>query len=291
MSLKKLIKNIKQLSKKQISLDYLQKDEVEALIEEKIIDLVENLKFPKINNVMETIKELSISDVSIVRFGDGELQLMNGIDIPFQKASVKLANRLKEVLSSHNQNLLVGIPSFIYQSKNHLNDIPRNFWTLNGKKFRDTIKKFINPDNTYYAAEFTIAADAYKNFDKENYFSCLRQIWQGKNVIWIAGSNAIDKIEYNIFDNAASLEYLPCPSVNAFDDYDNILTQCKKIDKSGGGVLAISLGPTAKILAYDLALAGYRALDLGHVAKSYDWFMKGRTTLNMKDAIEFFGAD
>lgn len=234
MSLKKLIKNIKLLSKRQISLDYLQKDNVEALIEEKIIDLVENLNFPKINNVMETIRKLSTSDVSIVRFGDGELQLINGIDIPFQKASAKLASRLKEVLSSQNPNLLVGIPSYIYQSKNNLNDITRNFWTLNGKKFRDIIKRFINPDNTYYAAEFTIAADAYKNFDKENYFSCLKQIWQGKNVIWAAGSSIFDKIEYNIFDNAASLEYLPCPSINAFDDYDNILTQCKKIDKTGG---------------------------------------------------------
>ena len=37
----------------------------------------------------------------------------------------------------------------------------------------------------------------------------------------------------------------------------------------------IALGPTATILAYDLANAGYRALDLGHIDIEYEWVLMG----------------
>lgn len=36
-------------------------------------------------------------------------------------------------------------------------------------------------------------------------------------------------------------------------------------------LIIIVLGPTAKLLAYDLNKLGYRALDLGHMAKAYEW--------------------
>ena len=40
----------------------------------------------------------------------------------------------------------------------------------------------------------------------------------------------------------------------------------------------IALGPTATILAYDLAKAGYQALDIGHVDVEYEWFKMGATS-------------
>lgn len=38
-----------------------------------------------------------------------------------------------------------------------------------------------------------------------------------------------------------------------------------------GGVL-YALGPTATVLAYDLAKAGVQALDVGHINIEYEWF-------------------
>ena len=43
----------------------------------------------------------------------------------------------------------------------------------------------------------------------------------------------------------------------------------KKLPKDR--LILIVLGPTAKPLAYDLTKLGYRALDLGHMAKAYEW--------------------
>ena len=77
--------------------------------------------------------------------------------------------------------------------------------------------------------------------------------------------------------------------MDAFSEYKNLLEKCSEIPKSD--LVIIILGPTAKILAYDLALKGYQALDLGHVAKAYDWYMKNKLPQNMQQEAEFFQPD
>lgn len=41
--------------------------------------------------------------------------------------------------------------------------------------------------------------------------------------------------------------------------------------------MIVVLGPTATVLAYDLAKAGYQALDIGHLGKAYDWLKRKET--------------
>jgi hypothetical protein len=36
-------------------------------------------------------------------------------------------------------------------------------------------------------------------------------------------------------------------------------------------LILISLGPTATVLAYDLAKLGYWAIDIGHIDNEYEW--------------------
>jgi len=40
-------------------------------------------------------------------------------------------------------------------------------------------------------------------------------------------------------------------------------------------LILIALGPTATVLAYDLALIGYWAIDIGHVDLEYEWMKNG----------------
>ena len=40
-------------------------------------------------------------------------------------------------------------------------------------------------------------------------------------------------------------------------------------------LILIALGPTATVLAYDLAKEGYWAIDIGHLDLEYEWFLKG----------------
>lgn len=267
-------------------------EELNIIIENmkyELYDDIKNLKMPKIKSVEETLNDLVEQKASICRFGDGEFNLIDKKDIILQKTSEKLSKRLKEVLSSNNPRIFIGIPKIVYSNKDNVADISKNFWRKNGAEFRQKIEEHINFEQQYYSAEVSIAYSLYKNYDLKTYFENMKKLWQNRDLAIICGKTVFEKIDHNIFDIAKSVEYIYAPSVNAFEQYDEILSKAKQIDKNK--VVIIILGPTAKILAYDMAIEGYQALDLGHIAKSYDWYVKNKTTQNMKDAVDFFNPD
>lgn len=65
-----------------------------------------------IMNSEDTIKYVMQHDCSIARFGEGELELIlyKDKDLGFQKHSDGLAEKLKMVLNSNNERLLICIP-------------------------------------------------------------------------------------------------------------------------------------------------------------------------------------
>lgn len=65
-----------------------------------------------------------------------------------------------------------------------------------------------------------------------------------------------------------------CPAENAFDRYEEIYNEAVKQPKDK--LFLIALGPTASVLAYDLAMKGYQAIDIGHADLSYEWLLRGR---------------
>ena len=62
---------------------------------------------------------------------------------------------------------------------------------------------------------------------------------------------------------------------HAFEKYDEILNTLKKESKNT--LIIIALGPTATVLAYDLAKDGYQALDMGHFDIEYEWYLRNAT--------------
>lgn len=211
MSFKVFKKNIKYLCSHLLSKDILTVDILNDNIEEAVIESFGSQLYPNILNVSETLDMLISTNKSFVRFGDGEIELMSGKDIPFQTASFELSTMLKEVLCSNDDTIAIGIPGFIYKSKEKLNAIPRNFWRKTGGRFRKQIAPYFSNIRTYYAAETTIACDAYQDFNKQEFFDKFRKIWKDKDITIICGKTVFDKIEHNIFDNAQSVEYVYAP--------------------------------------------------------------------------------
>lgn len=222
------------------------------------------------------------------RFGDGEFLLMDERNIPYQLASKKLSKRLKEILSSNENNILIGIPSILYKSKQALFDWQKVFWRNNAKYCLEKLDKHINFENTYCAAELTLYTSYYKKMNFENYFDKLKSIWTNKDIAVISGDTIFENLQFNIFETAKTIEYQNAPLKNAFDEYDQILEEALKIEKNK--LIIIILGPTATVLAYDLALQGYQALDLGHVVKSYDWYKKS-IIFDEENVLTFFKPD
>lgn len=99
---------------------------------------------------------------------------------------------------------------------------------------------------------------------------------------------AFSSYKFNIFESAKELFYEIIPNKHAFGEYDKILSRLKAYDKS---VLHILMcGPTACVLADDLTKAGFRALDLGHLAKHYDWHKRG-IIMDAKALANFYAPD
>ena len=214
-------------------------------------------------NLDETIDMLINKEMSLARFGNGELDLINGGEEKFQKFSPKLQKRLKEVLSSSDPKIGIGLPINAYTKNKN------DFWIRHEKKFTKTLSLYINEKQTYFPSEITT-----KDIQSEWGFNKIRQVWDGRNVHLIHGKGIFDGFKYDIFDNAKSVTHQIAPSHDAFDEYDKILTEALKVDKNK--LVIIVLGPTATVLAYDLAKRGYRALDLGHIAKSYEFYKTGK---------------
>lgn len=242
----------------------------------------EQKKFkPKIKSKFETLQILIDSEYSICRFGDGEFKLIFGKDIGFQKYTKALSERLQKILISSDPNILIGIPDKFGELKK-FNFETASYWHKFLTKNRDKICKLIDLEKQYFCAEVSrpYIEERDKSLCKE-FFNDLKKIWQNKTIILVEGKYS--RLGYNndLFNNAKSINRIICPAQNAFGIYDEILNNCRQYSKNY--LFIIALGPTATILAYDLAKEGFRALDMGHIDIEYEWFLRGA---NKKIAIE-----
>ena len=64
-----------------------------------------------------------------------------------------------------------------------------------------------------------------------------------------------------------------CPAENCWACASEILKTTLSVSKDFDLVI-LALGPTATVLANDLAMNGIQALDLGHLDIEYEWFLQ-----------------
>ena len=240
-----------------------------------------NIFIPKILNKTETIKYLTKNQKSLARFGDGEFALMNNAKNAIsQDCNENLAKRLEEILSSNNAKIEIAIP---YSATHYLEkaDEERDFILNFYGKYNEYIFKHLHKNKVYLDSYCTI-------FPTQEEFELWKEVWNERDVTIICGDRVFKNIHNNIFDNAKSIEYQYAPTVNAFEQYDKILEKAKEINKNR--LVIIILGPSATVLAYDLGNIGYQALDLGHIAKSYNAFYNNME-MSRKNISKFFGRD
>ena len=234
-------------------------------------------KTPKFVKIDTTINLIIANKLSLVRFGDGEFSLLLGRGISFQSYSPQIQQRLKEVLQSDDDKILVGIPN-VFGSLEHLvkdyayhDFTPRLFWRKHMVEYRSKIYQFINFDKEYHNAFISRPFLSWKENLAKQKFDALKCIWEKRNIIFIEGVQSRLGFKNDLFLNANLIKRILCPVKNAFSSYNKILATGKKYIGEDDLVI-IALGPTATILAYDLAKLGYQALDMGHIDIEYEWF-------------------
>lgn len=237
---------------------------------QKELKKIEN-EYPMVLTTTETLEKIISERKSISRFGDGEFNLL----MPgrkkgniFQKRDKKLQGRLKEILNSNEENLLVCIQPFKsrgdYNSKEFKKIYPyflEQYWLANWKIIKKYLKEY------RYGNTLVSRVDVFY----ENKLEEIKKIWNNKQIVFVYSDKGRFEKDERLFNNIKSYEEILIPPMNAFKKYDSILEECLKKDKDK--LFLIAAGPTATVLAYDLSKKGYQALDIGHLPNCYKEYL------------------
>ena len=200
-------------------------------------------------------------------------------DLGFQGRNSTLSEKMKSVLGNQNPNLLICVP-FTLNDLHGRTKHSRMFWFSWGKR-NDQHHRIVElirqcqPDGYVYGdSQITRPYIAYRTAEHAvGIFSAMKKIWDGQDILFVEGEKTRLGVGNDLFDNARSVKRVLCPATNAFDRYDEILDAVKSVWNDE--LILLALGPTATVLAADLADSGIRAMDLGHVDIEYEWFRTG----------------
>jgi len=241
-------------------------------------------------NFDDSLNYLIDSKCSLARYGDGEFTLLlNGeflcprnLSLGFQDADQQLKKRLVEILNDSNVdqfNLKIAVPRTLVDiDHKNLTDSAIGFWQHYLHELFYKVSSFLKKDYQYLNSQISRFYFDDRNKKQEvieNRISLWKTLWENQDLLIIEGEGSNLGANNGLYDNTKSIQRIKCPNSNAFGHYDEILSSAKEFGKNK--MILISLGPTATVLAYDLAKEGYRALDTGYLEMEYHFFLTKAT--------------
>lgn len=242
----------------------------------------------QVKNIDETLDFILANSCSVIRFGDGEFCLMDGKSIAYQPYHPDLALSLQRIVNTESSNKrIICIPD-IFNSLAHYNNFAQSFWAGYLKDYRWLYEKVCQA--SWYGSA-TISRPYIDWQDKshsERWFNKLKKLWEGKDILIVEGETSRSGVGNDLFTNAKSIKRIIGPSKNAYAKIEEIRQAIiRNVEER---LILLMLGPTAKVLAWELSELGHRAIDIGHIDSEYEWFKMGATEkvkLNHKHTAEF----
>lgn len=226
----------------------------------------------KVHTIDETIDELLNTNKSMVRFGDGEIVMIRGVDLMLQQAAPEIGEGLAEILSYQNDDLMVTIPDIFRTLSDH-NKASRQFWMDHLLFNRKVYEKYCNKDRVYGST--FVSRCYYFTSDRgrcDGWFAKIRKIWENRDIVIVEGTRTHNGVGNDLFDSAASIERIICPPSNAYGALPAIVEACLSYDRDR--LFLLSVGVAAKFLAMELFRGGYRVLDIGNMDMEYEWYLR-----------------
>ncbi len=234
-----------------------------------------------IYNVDSTVEYIINNKCSVSRFGDGELHIATeGCGIGFQKADKELQKRLRDVIKTKSDKLLLCLPSPI-NDFSYMTPTAQEVWKKDLKYNRYYWYRIIDKSMVYGDTQFTRPYIDYQNRENSKQrFENIKKIWKDRRILIVEGEKSRLGINNDLFERALEIKRILCPPKDAFSKYYDILNEVLKHSKDY--LVLIALGPTATVLAKDLSESGYQAIDIGHIDIEYEWC---RMNVNDKVAV------
>lgn len=185
-------------------------------------------------------------DMSIARFGDGELRVANGGGCSSQGPDAKLAAELRAILETY-RGCMVGIPNFQATPN-------KATWDKYGGP---PFARFYRQET--YGSAFITRPDNAPWIDNPEYWAAVRSIWRDQDVALVAGD--MKSLTPALLTDARQVTRIEAPRQHAYSVIDDLEARLK----DWPGLVLLCLGATATALAARLDGHGVHALDLGHI--------------------------
>lgn len=234
------------------------------------------IQIPHILPSEYAVERICSDRVSLVRFGDGEFSILSkGISrLEYQKKDCDLSDRLREILCSDAPNILVAIANNYGSLERYTESTANEIRKYMTSSVRQEHMALLDMDKEYYDAFLSRPYLMYKDRQCAGVrFEDVKRIWKDRDVVLIEGEMTRMGVGNDLLDGAASVQRILAPTEQAFDRYEEIFEAAKKQGEQK--LFLLVLGPTATVLAYDLACCGYQAVDIGQIDLEYEWYLRG----------------
>ncbi len=232
----------------------------------------------KIMSNEELFDRLVDGKKSLSRFGDGEFEIIRGAKRGwFQKNDDKLAVRLKEIITSQQDKVLIGIADNFGNLDKYTEVAADGIREYLKEDVRKGIMEFLPVDRVYADAYITRPYFIYRDKDYiRSVVKSFKDLWKNRNIIMVESSFSRFGVGNDLFDGVNGIKRIICPNKDAFDVYDEIISSIRA-NSGKNDLILLSLGQTATVLAYDLGMEGYQAIDIGQLDTEYEWFLRNAT--------------
>lgn len=244
----------------------------------------------EVKDVSESLDLILENRKSVVRFGDGEFDLIRDDSIPYQNYEPELAKRLKKIILRGNfNNTLVCLPD-VFKGLNRYNHYAEDFYKSSFFPKNGHFLKEIAQTNNWYGSTFISRPyiDLVDKSKSAETFTKLKQIWQGQDLLIVEGALTRSGVGNDLFADAKSIKRILCPAKDSYQQIDQIEQAIRT--NAENRLILLMLGPTAKVIVDDLQDLSNQMIDIGHIDSEYEWFKMGATykvKLDNKHTAEF----
>ncbi len=244
----------------------------------------------RVRDIDESLDLILNEHKSVIRFGDGEFNIIQGESIFYQDYNKELALRLKSIILSGNyDNTLICLPD-VFEGLSRYNEYARITYKRRFFPQNASFLKQIEKTGNWYGSTFISRPyiDLVDKSESPGYFEKLRKIWDQRDILIVEGKYSRSGVGNDLFNNAKSIMRIVCPAKNSYEKIDQIESAIR--NHAQNRLILLMLGPTAKVVVDDLQDLNNQKIDIGHLDSEYEWFKMGVTDkvkLKNKHTAEF----
>lgn len=230
----------------------------------------------QVKGIDETLDYIIENKSSLVRFGDGEINMLAGHSIPYQDYDEELVSTMRDIIGQKSRKELVLCLPDAFTDRFRFTYWAIPFWKDHMDHYMDFYRELCS--DSWYGSTFV--SRPYIDFEDKSQakaqFEKLKSIWKNRDLLIVEGATSRSGVGNDLFDEANSIKRIICPSHSAFSRVHEIEQEIEK--HAAGRLILCMLGPTAKVLAYHLSRKGHQVLDIGHIDSEYEWMKMGAKT-------------